>query len=56
MPRASVSFSNKLVDCVKKKKKIKKNDDADAVDADLTQPVVAAAFSVVECDGFPIIT
>ena len=32
------------------------DDDADAVDADLTQPVVAAAFSVVECDGFPIIT
>ena len=28
------------------------DDDADAV---LTQPVVAAAFSVVECDGFPVI-
>jgi hypothetical protein len=29
------------------------DDDADVV---LTQPVVAAAFSVVECDGFPVIT
>ena len=31
------------------------NNDDDA-EADLTQPVVAAAFSVVVCDGFPVIT
>ena len=30
------------------------NSDDDA-DADLTQPVVAAAFSVVVCDGFPVV-
>ena len=30
------------------------NSDDDA-DADLTQPVVAAAFSFVECNGFPVI-
>ena len=30
------------------------NSDDDA-EADLTQPVVAAAFSFVVCDGFPVV-
>ncbi len=31
------------------------DNNVDDAEADLTQPVVAAAFSVVVCDGFPVI-